>query len=182
MTKKLCLKRYWGNDASLEAFLACKIIPLDKNSEVRPIETGEVIRRILGPTVMKIFRWNTLERAGDFQLCAGRHVGRETAVHALSSMLIEYDSDAILLVVADNAFNRINRNIMLHNIRIVCPINAAFIMNSYSREARLFISGDKEITSAERTTQGDPTAIPIYVLGRLALLNITATDNTKYAA
>ena len=109
-------------------------------------------------------------------------MGRETAVHALSSMLIEYDSDAILLVVADNAFNRINRNIMLHNIRIVCPINAAFIMNSYSREARLFKSGDKEITSAERTTQGDPTAMPIYVLGRLALLNITATDNTKYAA
>ena len=29
--KKLCLKRHCGNDGSLEAFLACKLIPLDKN-------------------------------------------------------------------------------------------------------------------------------------------------------
>ena len=29
-------------------------------------------------------------------------------------------------------------------------------------------------------TQSDPTAMPIYVLGSLPLLNITTTDSTKY--
>ena len=35
--------------------------------------------------------------------------------------------------------------------------------------------------SAEGTTQGDPTAMPIYALGSLPLLNITTTDHTKYS-
>ena len=48
MAKKLCLKRYYGNDGSLETFLACKQITLDKNPAERPIGIGEVIKRILG--------------------------------------------------------------------------------------------------------------------------------------
>ena len=133
--KKLCLKRYCGNDGSLEAFLACKLIPLDKNPGVRPTGIGEVIRRILTRAVMTTLRRNILESAGDLQLYAGQRVGCEAAVHALSSMFSEDDSDVILLVDADNAFNRLNQNVMLDNIRIICPIIATHVINSYSREA-----------------------------------------------
>ena len=110
---------------------------------------------------MTIFRRNILESAGDLQLCAGQLAGCEAVVHALRSMFSEDDSDEILLVDADNAFNRIDRNVILHNIRIICPIIATYVINSYGREARLFISGGKEITSAEGTIQGDPTAMSI---------------------
>ena len=102
---------------------------------------------------MTTFRRNILESAGDLQLCAGQRAGCEAAVHSLSAIFKENDSDAILLVDADNAFNRINRNVMLQNIRITCPIIGTYVINSYSREARLFISGGEEITSAEGTTQ-----------------------------
>ena len=71
---------------------------------------------------------------------------------------------------------------MLHNIRIIYPIIATYVINSHSCEARLFKSGGEGITSAEGTTQGDPTAMPIYALGSLPLFNITTTDNTKYSA
>ena len=71
---------------------------------------------------------------------------------------------------------------MLHNIPIICPIIATYVINSFSRETRLFRSGGEEIRSAEGTTQGDPTAMPVYVLGSLLVLNITTPDNTKYAA
>ena len=71
---------------------------------------------------------------------------------------------------------------MLHNIRIICPLIETNVINSCSREARLFLSGAEEITSAEVTKQGDPTAMPIYALGSLPLLNILTTDNTKYSA
>ena len=131
---------------------------------------------------MTTLRRNILESAGDLQLYAGQRVGCEAAVHALSSMFSEDYSDAILLVDADNAFNRVNRNVMLDNIRIICPIIATYVINLYSREARLFTSGVEEITSAEGITQGDLTAMPIYALGSVPLLNITTRDNTKYAA
>ena len=49
-------------------------------------------------------------------------------------------------------------------------------------QSRLFISGGEESTSAESITQGDPTAMPIYALGSLPLLNITTTDSTKHTA
>lgn len=69
MEEKYCLKRYSGNDRSLEAFVAWKHIALDKNSGVRPIEVREVI--ILGRAIITTFRRNILESAGDLQLCAG---------------------------------------------------------------------------------------------------------------
>ena len=116
MAKKLYLKRYWGNDRSQEAFLLCKLIPLDVNPGVRPIGIREVIGRILGCAVMRSYRKNVLEKVGDLQLHAGQHVGCETAVHPLSSLFSGDDSDMILLVDVDNAFNQINQNIMLHNI------------------------------------------------------------------
>ena len=65
---------------------------------------------------------------------------------------------------------------------VICPIIATYVINSYSEEARLFISGGEEITSAESTTQDDPTALPTYALGSFPLLNITATDSTKHSA
>ena len=95
-------------------------------------------------------------------------------------MFSEDDSDVISLLDADSGFNRINQNVMLRNIRIICPTMATYVINSYSRKSRLFISGGQEIISAEGTTQDDGTAMPIYALGSLPLLNITTTDNTKY--
>ena len=65
----------------------------------------------------------------------------------------------------------------LHQLKVVHKV----IQLLQPIEARLFISGDEEITSAESSTQGDPTAMPIYALGSLPLLNMTTTDNTKYA-
>ena len=56
---------------------------------------------------MTNFKRNIVESAGDFHFCTGQ---RKAAVHALS------DSDAILLVDADNRINQINRKVMLHNI------------------------------------------------------------------
>ena len=49
MSKKLCNTK--ENSDSLEAFLACRLIPLDKNLELRPIGIGEVLRRLIGKTI-----------------------------------------------------------------------------------------------------------------------------------
>ena len=53
---------------------------------------------------------------------------------------------------------------------------------TFFTQCRLFISRGEEITSAEGTRQGNPSAMSIYTLGSLPLLNMTTTENTKYAA
>ena len=60
-----------------------------------------------------------MDSAGDLQLCAGQKSGCETAVHAMSEIFAEEETDAVLLVDATNAFNSINRKVMLHNIQYI---------------------------------------------------------------
>ena len=73
-------------------------------------------------------------------------------------MSLNIDADAVLLIDAEIAFNSINRKVMLHNLKFICPIIATYILNCYATPSRLFIASGGEILSIEGTTQGDPTA------------------------
>ena len=46
--KNLCSKIINSENKLLEAFIACRLIPLNKNPGLRPIGVGEVLRRIAG--------------------------------------------------------------------------------------------------------------------------------------
>ena len=48
MTRILCTTRFCCTDNSMEAFFACRLIPLDKNPWSRPIGIGDILRRIIG--------------------------------------------------------------------------------------------------------------------------------------
>jgi len=71
------------------------------------------------------------------------------------------DSEAVLLIDASNVFNALNRATALQTIRVLCPIRAAYTINTYRKWTRLFTTGGKEIGSAEGTTQGDPPTMAI---------------------
>ena len=85
-------------------------------------------------------------------------------------MSLNVDRDTVLLIDAENAFNSINRKIMLHNLKFICPIIATYIINCYATPSRLFIVNGGEILTSEGTTQGDPTAMGAYALGILLLV------------
>ena len=90
------------------------------------------------------------------------------------------DTDAELLIDASNAFNALNRATSLHNIRVLCPVIAAYVINTYRKSARLFIIGGKEIMSAEGTTQGDQVAMAPYALNVQPLItSLQAASSTK---
>ena len=63
------------------------------------------------------------------------------------------DSEAVLLIDASNVFNALNRVTALQTIRVLCPIRAAYTINTYRKWTRLFTTGGKEIGSAEGTTK-----------------------------
>ena len=122
-------------------FVACRLIPLNKNPGVRPIGVGEVLRRIIGKSVMTILKSDVQSATGYIQLCAGQEAGCETAVHATHEMFEYEDSHGVIQIDASNAFNNINRNVLLHNIKILSPEISTFVINCYSKPSRLFITG-----------------------------------------
>ena len=144
----------------IELLVASRLIPLDKGEgAVRPIGVGEVMRRIIGKCVMNVAKGDVVEASGSLLLCAGQKSRSEAAIHGMRTIFEADDTDAALLIDASNAFNAVDRATALHNIRVLCPIIATYAINTYRNSARLFITGGKEIISAEGTTQGDPLAM-----------------------
>ena len=113
-------------------------------------------------------------------MSAGQKSGSEAAVHAMSSMFSTDETDAVLLIDATNAFNTLNRAATLHNISILCPIIATFVINTYRQPVRLFVTGGQELKSSDGTTQGDPLSMSIYGISLIPLmLALKNTSNTK---
>ena len=164
---------------SLEAYTACRLTPLDKNPGVRPIGVGEVLRRIFGKAILSVIKPEVMSSAGNLQLCAGHAGGYEATVHAMSDIFDEEAADALLLVDADNAFNSLNRKVLLHNIKYLCPPMAVYIRNCYIVPSRQFVLGGTEISSSERTTQGDPLAMPVYAIGITPLLQLVKPETQE---
>ena len=169
MAKALCTEDRTV-DGGVSAFIACRLIPLDKDPGLRPIGIGEVLRRIISKMVVYVLKPELQEGAGDLQMCVGLEGGCEAGVHAMREIFDEDDTHGIIQVDANNAFNTINRRVFLQNIQVICPEISTYVNNCYLKPARLFVTGGVEISSQEGTTQGDPTAMPVYALGLAPLL------------
>ena len=167
VAKRLCTS--YIDPACIAPFVACCLIPLNKNPGVRPIGIGDTARRIIAKSVLTIIRGDIQDAAGTSQLCAGQIAGVEAAVHTVRSIFKDNDTEAVLLVDASNAFNSLNRQTALHNIRSLCPTLSTILINTYRSESDLFVDGDV-ISSSEGTTQGDPLAMPMYAVATIPLI------------
>ena len=126
-----------------------------------PID-GEVIPRIMRKCVMHVTKPDVIDASGSLQVCAEHKSGSEAAIHAMHNIFEADEMDAFLLIDSSNAFNALNRAAALHNIRVLCPTLATYVINTYRQPVRLFITGSEELISAEGTTQGDPLSMSLY--------------------
>ena len=161
--------------STLEGYNICRLITLDKDPgsaelSIRPIGVGEVIRRIVGKTIIWSLSGEIQEAAGPLQVASGLKGGAEAAIHGMKIKFEEEASDGIILVDAENAFNRLNRLAALHNIQYICPPFATVLINTYRTPARLILVGGGEIESSEGTTQGCTLAMGFYALGTNPIL------------
>ena len=108
----------------LSAFLACQLIALAKCPGVRPIGSIKV---------------DIQDATGSLQLCAGQIAGIEAAVHFIRESFHSENTEAVLLMDASNAFNSLNREAALHNIRHVCPPFTTILINTYRATTELFV-------------------------------------------
>ena len=184
--KKLCAVE--NQSTSLEAFLANRLIPLDKNPGLSPTGVDEVLRLIAGKVIVSHLKEDVIQSVGSLQVCAGQDTVCESLMHEMGTIYGDQSAEAVLLVDASNAFNSINRNVFLHNVVVICPSIAGYVKNCYSVSSRLFIIGGRKIQCMEGTTQGDPAAMVIYATAIipliLMLVEIRMQDNrhTKTAA
>jgi hypothetical protein len=156
----------------LEALLANRGIAIDKCPGLRPVGVGEMARRIIGKAVMAVTGEKVRDAVGALQLCAGHPVGVESAIHAMRGFLDDDSSDGILLIDADNAFNRVNRSVALWNVQFTCPAMKHALINFYRSPTRIIMNGDScfELLSQEGTTQGCPLAMAMYAIALVPLL------------
>uniref|UniRef100_A0A1X7UBN0 Reverse transcriptase domain-containing protein n=1 Tax=Amphimedon queenslandica TaxID=400682 RepID=A0A1X7UBN0_AMPQE len=165
----LCLSSTSVDPDSLSAFVACRLIALNKDPGVRPIGIGETCRRIISKAILSILGQDVIEAAGPIQLCTGLDGGCEAAVHSLCHLFADTNTEAVLLVDATNAFNSLNRAAALRNVLELCPSLGRVLVNTYRENVDLYIDGEI-IVSQEGTTQGDPLAMAMYSLGVIPLI------------
>ena len=125
----------------LSTYTACCLIPLNKSPGIRPIEVGEVCRRIIGKVIIKYAKADIHKAVGPLQLCEGFKSGCMAAFHAMSKIYKDDDTEAMLFVNVSNAFNQLNREAPLINRRIVCPALAPSIINTYRNPPKLYVCG-----------------------------------------
>ena len=166
--RKLCTENH--SATSLEPLMACRLIPLDKNPRLRAIGIGEVLRRMIGKSITYILKDDIKNSIGPLQVCAGQEGGCEAAVHAIRRIFDQNKTEAVMLVDAANAFNNVNRQVFLHNIKIICPSISTYVENCYQTSSRLFVISGTELESEEGTTQGDPIAMFVYAIATIPLI------------
>ena len=155
----------------LRPYNACRLILLDKNPGVRPIAVGEIIRRISARVNSKCISSDLKALGGNSQLCLSPKRGIEHVIHSLREKFEHDDSEAKLLIAANNVFNSLIRSLALQNIELICTSIVTALRNSYDSHSNPYVKGKIRL-SQEKTSQGNPLAMSMYGLALLPLMRI----------
>ena len=82
----------------LRAFIAGRLIPLDKKPGVRPIGIGEVPRRIISSATVSMLKPEIVNSTAPLQTCAGLKGGAEASIHAMRQAYEDPETEVILIV------------------------------------------------------------------------------------
>ena len=91
---RLCTS--YVDPASIMAYTACRLIPLNKCPGVQPIGIGEVVQRIIGKAIKRPTKQDLQAAMRSLQLCDG---GYEAAVHAMSNIFPEENTEAMIILL-----------------------------------------------------------------------------------
>ena len=93
----------------LISYIACRLIAPDKRPGVRAIGIGEVLRRIIGRSIVKCVKGDLQLLEGNVWICLGQNIGIKHAIYALRRQFTEGRTEGILLIDARNALNSLKK-------------------------------------------------------------------------
>lgn len=102
---------FQNNKTSFETYIGGGIVPLDKNPALQPIGVGEVHHRIARKVFMSIVNNDVTKAVQNLELCGGQYAGCEAAVDFMHDIFSTNETEAVLLIDTENAFNSINRQV-----------------------------------------------------------------------
>ena len=150
MIKKLCTGI--SDAKEISTLMASCLIHSDKNPGIRPTDVGEALKRIIGKVVVTKLDKEITNLVGALQFCAGNAGDCGRTIHAMRTVI---GHEAVLSIDAADAFNYVNGNIFLRNIRIIFLSLSNYNYSFFSSPATLLVNsslGYTEIKFSDRTT------------------------------
>jgi hypothetical protein len=128
---------------------------------IRPIAIGEFMRRLTSKVAISQNKDAIKAHFGSLQVGVGVKNGAEAAVHAVAQVVKEFGHDGSLGCLKldfQNAFNCIDRALMLEQVRLNFPSLYKWFELLYADHSVLYYDGENTIPSAAGTQQGGPEA------------------------
>ena len=151
-----------------EVWFGARLTPLEKKTGgVRPVASGETLRRVLA----KILLQEASKKLASAFLQAGQAAigvsgGCEAVLHAARRFaeLARHSDLVTWRVDLENAFNRVDRKTLWDAVQEEAPELLQYVSAAYGAPTLLFVWGDNTISSQQGTQQGDPLAPLLFAL------------------
>jgi hypothetical protein len=151
-----------------------------KDGGVRPIAVGSTLRRLASKIAVRYIVSKLQPLFEPVQLGFGIKGGCEAAVHALRTFLSNAPCDVLVKIDVKNAFNSVNRDTLLTEIKTNVPEIYNYLLHCYAEPTKL-IYRNTVISSEVGCQQGDPLGPAIFSLAiNPVIQNLKSKFNVWY--
>ncbi|XP_060804915.1 uncharacterized protein LOC132902733 [Amyelois transitella] len=150
-------------DVSAVIYGANLIALTKKDGGIRPIAVGSTFRRLAAKVCVRLTRHKLQNLFEPVQVGFGTRGGCEAAVHAVRTFTHSNMCEVLLKLDVKNAFNSVNRDTLLNEIKLHVPELYNFLLQCYHTPSKL-VHKYNEIDSATGCQQGDPLGPAIFSL------------------
>lgn len=125
---------------------------------IRPIAVDTIWRRLCSKMAASAVLKDMTAYLGNHQFGVGTPCSGEGILHSVNRLLEmkgSYEKMTMLLIDFTNAFNIVNCNVLISEVRDKCPSISKWVEFCYARPSKLYYN-EHTLSSAQGVQQGDP--------------------------